>query len=320
MTVISGLIVLGLVWGIPNYLVQYFKISPTIQLEAKETFRLLTIAIPIVTTTTALRGIPEAYQEFFMINIVRIFLGVATFLAPLIILFLVNSLFWVVVGMLVIRSVVWFLYYYQIRIVNKKILQEIKLDIPAVRPILSFSMWVTVVNIVGPIIAYSDRFIIGHQLTASAITYYSTPYEVVSKVLLISGALTGVLFPAFSLSFFSDREKAIALLRKSLRYIYVILYPIIFIIVLFAHDVLRMWLGTVFADRSTIVMQFLALGIFVNSLGAIPNNFFSRNWQATNPDIHFMCRTALLFICYVEFGSILGDKWGCNELFLYGGN
>ncbi|MGH7407499.1 MAG: polysaccharide biosynthesis C-terminal domain-containing protein, partial [Candidatus Methylomirabilales bacterium] len=60
------------------------------------------------------------------------------------------------------------------------------------------------------------------------------------------------------------------LLTRSIRYILLVLGPIVAIIVAFAQDILRMWLGTEFASQATLPLQILAVGVLVNSLGWVP--------------------------------------------------
>lgn len=66
----------------------------------------------------------------------------------------------------------------------------------------------TVTNIVGPLMTYMDRFLIGAFISVTAVAYYATPYEVVTKFWLIPSALVGVLFPAFSTALAHDRQRA----------------------------------------------------------------------------------------------------------------
>ena len=57
----------------------------------------------------------------------------------------------------------------------------------AVRELLSFGSWVTISNIVGPLMIYFDRFVIGALLTMTAVAYYTTPFDVVTRFTIISG-------------------------------------------------------------------------------------------------------------------------------------
>lgn len=273
MLAVSLIAALGLMFFIPS-IVNIFNISKNMHEETLDTFYILAISIPVVSTTAGLRGVLEAYQKFSTVNIMRVFLGIFTFLGPLLVLIFAKSLFWIVVFLIVIRIVIWALYLLQCLKVNPRIRNNIRLEFNSIRPVLKFSTWITIANIIGPIIIYSDRFLIGALISASAITYYATPYEVITKLLLIPGALVGVLFPVFSASYFNMPELSKKLFLRGVKIIFFILYPTVFLIISFSYEGMNMWLGQRFAENSSIILQYLSVGILMNSMSLIPNNFF----------------------------------------------
>jgi O-antigen/teichoic acid export membrane protein len=263
-----------LIFFIPHLVMNVFNISEEMHNETLRTFYALAVGVPIVTTTAGLKGVLEAYQKFGVINIIRVSLGILTFLIPLVFLILTDSLFWIVVSLLLIRTIIWILYLSQCFKVNFNLKKEIKFSLNSIVPVLKFSMWITLANIVGPLILYSDRFLIGALISAAAITYYATPFEVVTKMLLIPGALVGVLFPVFSASFLSKPEISKDLFLRGVKFIFLIIYPVVFLVVTFAYEGMGLWLGEKFAVNSSLILQFLAIGILMNSISMIPNNFF----------------------------------------------
>jgi O-antigen/teichoic acid export membrane protein len=64
------------------------------------------------------------------------------------------------------------------------------------RWLLSFGgLGVTVSNVVGPLIVYVDRFVIGFSLTAGAVAVYAIPFDLVSRLPILIAALCSVLLP-----------------------------------------------------------------------------------------------------------------------------
>src|SRR5690606_19992319 len=100
-----------------------------------------------------------------------------------------------------------------------------------------------------------------------------TPYEVVTKLLIIPGALSGVLFPAFSANFVLNPELAKKLLFKAVKYLFIFLFPVVVLIISFASEILNLWLGIKFAENSSLILQLLAAGILINSITYIPVSF-----------------------------------------------
>lgn len=270
---ISLIAVIGLLFFVPS-LVNIFKISQNLQHETTNIFYMLALSIPVVTTMTGLRGLLEAYQKFATINIMKVFLGIFTFLGPLLVLIITNSLFWIIAFLIFTRIIIWILYLLQCLKVARGIRNEIRVDLNSIKPVLKFSIWITVGNIIVPIIFYSDRFLIGALISVTAITYYVTPFEVVTKLMMISVALSGVLFPIFSASFFNNPNITKKIFLRGVKFIFLTMYPFVLLIITFSYEGIELWLGKDFAVNSSLIMQLLAIGILMNSMSLIPNIFF----------------------------------------------
>lgn len=273
MLVVSIVSTLVLLFSAPTLVYNFFKISKALQIETLNTFNILILSIPIVTTTAGIRGALEAYQKFGIINIIRTFLGVSSFLVPLLCLIFTNNLFWIVLALIVIRILVWILYMSQCFKLNAKIKSKLFFKTDLIKPIFKLSSWMTVSNIIVPLIVYLDRFLIGGLVSAVAITYYATPYEVVTKLLIIPSALTGVLFPTFSASYLNNPDFTRKLSLRAVKYVFFILYPIVLLIITFAYEGLTLWLGEKFSINSALILQFLAAGVLFNSVAYIPYAF-----------------------------------------------
>lgn len=261
---------------ITPYLVDnVFNITQEYRKETTSSFYILAISIPVVISTTGVRGILEAYQKFGIINFVRTILGIFTFLGPLLVVSIKNDLFWIVSVLLFIRLIVWFVYLFQIFKTNSEIKNKagLKFNYKVFKPILKFSVWITIANIVGPTLLYSDRFLIASLDSTTAVTYYATPYEIVTKLLLLPTALAAVIFPLFSATYFSDPIFSNKIFIKSVKLLFIILFPITLLISNFSYDLIYLWLGQQFADNSTLVLQLLTFGVLMNSIAFIPFNY-----------------------------------------------
>jgi O-antigen/teichoic acid export membrane protein len=104
-------------------------------------------------------------------------------------------------------------------------------------------------------------------LSAEAVAYFSTPYDVIISILLIPGIFVSVLFPVFSERFAADREAVQAAYRTALYQNLLLILPVCTIAFIFAKPLMTLWLGAEFAGHSYRVAQWLALGVFVNSFG-----------------------------------------------------
>jgi O-antigen/teichoic acid export membrane protein len=267
--------------------------------ETTATFQLLAVSVPIVIVATGLRGVLEAYQRFDLVNLARVPMSVLTYLSPLCILPFSDRLDLVVLSLLAVRVVFFFVSVILVRVVNPELLVRVDWDRRYLRRMLGFGGWMTVTNLVGPFMMYLDRFAIGSMLGMAAVAYYVTPYELVTKLLVVPGALVGVLFPMFASSLIADRIKAVQLFWAGIRWIFIGLFPAILVLCVFAEEGLALWLSEGFAQNSTLVLQWLAVGVLINSLAFVPFGFIQ---AAGRPDL-----TAKLHL--LELVPYLGLLW-----------
>ncbi len=246
------------------------KVPEAVQSETLHSFYLLGLSVPVAITTAGLRGLLEAHQLFKLVNALRIPMGVFTFLGPLLTLPFSKSLVPVVATLVGGRIVACMAHLLLCIHVLPVLRMHFAWEPAAVCTLLRFGSWMTVSNVVGPLMVTLDRFLIGSLVSMTAVAYYATPYEVVTKFWLLPGALVGVMFPAFSASFAQDRIRTALLLARSVKSILLMLFPLTLCTIVFAQDGLRFWLGAEFANNSFRVLQWLAAGVFLNSLAHAP--------------------------------------------------
>jgi len=265
----------GVVLGLTSpYLVAHtFKVPAGMQQELLGTLYLLAAAVPLVISTTGLRGVIEAHQRFDLSNRLRVFMGVFTFLGPLAVLPFSVNLFWITLALVAGRVVAWCGHLYYCLRIMPVLKTRISMDRSMVRPLLKFGGWMTVSNVISPLMVSLDRFLIGALISMTAVAYYSTPWEIVTKFLVIPGAVVGVLFPAFSAAFAQDPQCAGRLYRRGLKYVFFALFPLMLLVVSFAKEGLHLWLGPEFAENGFRVMQFLAVGILMIGVAGVPFAF-----------------------------------------------
>ncbi len=250
-------------------LVSVLKLPVGLRSETQSAFLMLLLAIPIVVTTAGLRGILEAYQRFRALNAARIPLGASVFVAPLCVLPFSHSLTPVIAALLLTRAAAAGVFFY----LCVRTLPSLKTDLSfrwqEALMLLRVGGWMMLSNLIGPLLMYIDRFVVGILVSTAAVAYYATPYEAVSKVLVIPAALAGVLFPAFATLRSMDQKRASRVYILGLKYSFLILLPLIFATVAFSSTGLTLWLGTDFAAHSSLVLQLLAIGVLVSGFGQV---------------------------------------------------
>ena len=301
MMLLSGTIGAALLALLSPWLIRdVLKIPQMLQSETLSAFYLLTLSIPFVISTAALRGVLEALQRFGMVNTVRTLLGFLIFCGPLLVLPFSHSLAAVMAILVVVRVVIFAIHLWLCLRLIPALRRETGIQRSAIGSLLHFGSWMTVSNIVGPLMVYLDRFLIGALISVAAVAYYATPYEVVTKLWIVPSALVGVLFPAFSASLGQHPARAARLYGLGIKYIFLTVYPITLILVTLAYDGLELWLGSEFAQHGSMVMQWLTLGVLINSLAQVP---FVLIQGAGRPDL-----TAKLHLFELPF-YLVGVYW-----------
>jgi O-antigen/teichoic acid export membrane protein len=215
-----------------------------------------------------LRGMLEGFQRFKALNAIRVPAGVLLFAAPCISAWFTPRLDVAVAALVLTRWLVLVAHLMLSRLSVRLSTRAVLLR--WVAPLLRFGGWLTVSNVVGPLIVYLDRFVISALLPPNLLAYYAAPFEIVSRLLVVPMSLTGALFPALASAQSRDVQHGRALRRKALQLICALVLPAVLIGAVAAHSLLRLWLGEEFALHGSRVMQILLIGFAFNALAQIP--------------------------------------------------
>ena len=267
---IAGGIVFALI--IPFLATYFLKIPHNLINEATISLYLLAPSIPVLLITASLSGVLSAYQRFDLINYVKIPITSLTYIILLVCVFLKFNLPDIVIVILSIRVINLIIFaIFSIKLIPA--LKKYSIVFSLIPRLFSFGGWIMVSNVVAPILVYLNTLLIGSMLSMSSVAFYSMPYEAVTRLWIISSSLTMVLFPAFStLNGSGDKEKLGELFMRSIKYILLISGVISLIVILFAKEILFLWLGKGFAEQSALTLQILSAGALINSIAHIPYN------------------------------------------------
>ncbi len=246
------------------------RVPGDMQAEAVLALRILAACLPFVTLGSALRGLLEARHHFGWVNAIRLPLGVLSFVAPMLVALRTDDLGAICLSLTALRVLGMLAHFFACRRTAPGLVAAGRLDWGGMREMFGYGAWLTVSNLVGPLLLYVDRFVIGALATLAAVAFYTAPYEVVTRLWLLPAALSGVLFPAFAASHATDPVRTRRLYRQGLAAIFAAVLPVALLGGVFAEDWLALWLGSEYAARGAGVAQILCAGIVVNSLGYVP--------------------------------------------------
>ncbi|MCU1255202.1 MAG: polysaccharide biosynthesis protein, partial [Candidatus Angelobacter sp.] len=277
----------------PLLVERLLKVPASLSHEALGSFYWLGAAVPVVVLTAGLRGVLEALQRFRLATAIRIPMGIFTYLGPAALLPFTHSLIPIIAVLVLGRALACAAHFWACFHAMPSLRSGFGFHRASAKPLFIFGSWMTVSNVVGPLMVTFDRFLIGSVISIAAVAYYSIPYEVVTKLWLISTALVGVLFPAFSTTSHIDRTRLVFLYECGVKYIYIVLLPLALVLVIFAPEGLALWLGNDFARNSAPVARLLAVAVLVNSMAHVP---FTHLQSVGRPDL-----TAKLHVMELPF-------------------
>lgn len=268
--VMTGVIGGGIFYAISGWLVErVFNVSSGNMENVKEAFYWTALAIPFAIWGTVIRSCLESYLEFKVINFIKVPVNIWFIVGPYVAYLLGGGLCLGVI-FLVIARVIMFVCYslalrrhvsYSYSFFDKKRLKEIFL----------FGGWMTISNIVSPIMVYFDRFLIGGYLSIELVGYYSAPYEVVTKMLVVAVAMSSVFFPNISNALAKgNRLEAEGTTKKFILIIAALVGTGTLTCIVGGQFGLSWWLGKNFEDKGYWVVFWISLGVFFNSIAQIP--------------------------------------------------
>jgi O-antigen/teichoic acid export membrane protein len=270
------LVLLGFVSGgiaaifVPLAVTHFFKMPASFVGQAKSSLLIICLSLPILLANDALRGVLEAAQRFDLVNWIKIPGSTCFYLFAAGAVALRLKVPWVIVALVLVRLVTACAYL----VVGFRIIPELRAGIrvsrSALRSLATFGGWVMVSNICGPIFTYLERFFVASVVSVSMLTYYSIPFDLLSKTIMLPASLATALFPYFSHHGGGNSDLVSDVTSRSVKYLLFVMTPFTAVLLYFSKEILQLWMGAQFANQSAVVMQLLAVMFLLNALSFVP--------------------------------------------------
>ena len=272
-------LVLGLLGGLavvllsPYLIHSIFNISAELEGQARLTFYAVGFAIPVLLVHGIFRAVLSSYQRFGWINAVNVAATTVQWGAAALLAWKghgVASIVFATVAARILATAIYGVLVFQL-LPNLRIFRVH--DLHELPRLLRFGSWVTVSQLVSPVLVYLDRVLIASFVSLAAVTLYTVPYEMMTRLRVVPSSLANTLYPAFS-----ERAKASQqtqfqrLYQGSLRYLLMLILPCITFLLVYGADLLSLWMDAQFARQTATVLEILAVGALANALAYIPYN------------------------------------------------
>lgn len=309
------LLITGIIGGIILALLSkklgFFWLNTNVSLKSETYFSILiaSLAIPFTTYTSGIKGVLEGYEEFKIVNILRLILGVFNFTLPVLSVILIgNSLVYIVSTLVITRFIILIAHFIVLN--NKLKLIEIifnkNLEKSIDKKIFHFGAWMTLSNIISPLMVNADRFFISYILGASLVAYYTIPFDLVIRFLILPAALTSVLFPRFSSLLNISIEEANSLYKKSASNIFKLMLLLTICTISFSYLGLKFWINQEVATKSYQLLIIISIGVFFNSMAQVPHALIQAAGKVKQTAllhvIEFIVYVIVLYVLLKYFG------------------
>ena len=282
-----------------------FSKSALIGSELTYSIQLLVASVPFVMLSGGLRGVLEGVHRFGSVAVVRLCFGLITFGAPVLVVSIAPRLD-AIVGMMLIGRVVSCLgLAYACREYLPRNKPSVNQQLIEAKLMFQFGRWITLSNLVSPIMVYMDRFFLASSLYANDLAFYTTPYEFVTKLFIVPSALTGVLFPRMARDAQLKKNGGRLLVAGCSATLF-LLAPITAGLSLFAKEIIGWWISPDFAVNASAPLQILAAGVLINSLAQIfQTHLFGygyASWMARLHMVELFIYLPVLYFFLNQFG------------------
>lgn len=284
----------------------HFSVEGALKPEILDSVLWLALAVPVATISGVLSGTLQGISKFLELNIISVIGSALTQLIPLAVALLYGpELTWLIPVTIFTRFSVMLVLFQRC---YSHILSghPPKVSKALSCKLLSFGGWVTVSAVIGPMMVILDRFVIGAQLGAKFVTFYTVPFQLAERTSVIPIALSSALFPRLAQTGLNSGGELLA--NKSIRSLVVTITPLFICGIFFIDWFLKLWVGEDFANQSSFVAQILLFGFWGNAIAIIPHALLQASGK---PSIVAKCHLVELipYILMLYFGlELLGIK------------
>lgn len=284
-----------------------FSITPAAIPEATAMFRVLALHLPVLLSAAALRAALEGAQRFDLSTALRVPGSLASVAIPAAAAAAGASLATIMWLLLAVRLV--------LVLVSSVAVSRALLGgrwgsptgFAALREILGYSGWVAVSAALGPALGSIDRFVVGGVVGVAGLGFYTGASEAANRFLLIPATAFAALLPALAITHARGaRDRALEATRAARRQLAALLMPLCLALLVFAPDLLRVWLGPEFAAAAGSALRVLAVGVFFGGLAHLPMALL---YGSGRPDLPAKVHLAEVWI-HVPLTFALVKGWG----------
>lgn len=261
-----GVIGGGLIFVAGGYLFRtQFNLTEALWAELAQGMPWVACMLPLALASGVAFGALESRERFLAVNLLQMTGSAAGQIVPaLCAVFISPSLEWVIPAAFLIRLLTTVQVFWHLRRVDR--LRLTRYDRGQGGALFKYGAWVSVTNIVGPILTSLDQFVIGSKLGPAAVSHYSVPMNLTTRVQIIAAALSRAAFPR--LSRYTQAE-AVDLAERAIRALAYLFGAACVGALFLVEPFLALWISPEFGQVATPVAHILLAGAWINGLAFV---------------------------------------------------
>jgi O-antigen/teichoic acid export membrane protein len=219
--------------------------------------------IPIILFSSIFQGILQAESKYLVLSMIQLIGSVAMQVIPLLIALLGNiEVEALISGILIARCITLALLVKEAHAVVK-----IKFNLNTLKrrrhDLISYGGYSSMISILNQFLVMFDRFVILNLCGARAVTFYTIPSDLFSKILILPNSVSSPLFTIAANKNIKNIEKitddiTLVIIR--------LITPITLVLIYFGNYFVEKWVGAEIADNTGYVTLFLVAGLYFNAL------------------------------------------------------
>lgn len=284
----------------------YLNLSSEIKDELFPGVFYFSLSLPLLFLTSVLNGGLQARLKYFQVNLIQVISGALGQVTPLVFALIgYQKLHHLILAVILGRLISTLLLFKQC-VVHIPLFYKPKFSGVYMKEMLSYGGWVSIIGLLWPFLVTIDRFLIGSLKGPGFVSYYSVPYDLVTKYLVFVGSLSTALFPRMVVQ---EKKDALIMASRTSGFVGKLGVPIIICGIFISDFLMAAWIGNDFLKESSGVAQVLMLGVWFNSVVAPFNSRFMAQESPKKIVFLFLAEIPIYIAAiyyFVEWFGVLG--------------
>lgn len=240
------------------------KVAPTFRNEVAAAIPLMAAMVPAVMLSGVLGGALQGRERFLALNAAQVLgnsllavlpLALAYFWSPVLPILLIGAL------AARLAALPWLFHLCRRAVPLKNVRRP---SGAAAKGLLGFGGWVSLTTLTNVVLGTADRLAIGGTIGAAAVSVYTIPFNLMSRVIIVPHSLAPVLFPRFAFLEKPDRDD---LALHGLQAVATIVTPILIGAVMLVDPFFTLWIGRELAEAALPVAYMFTMGFWFYCVG-----------------------------------------------------